>query len=93
MQGASRWPSETLDITSVISSSVPVPPGNAIKASPSSIILVLRSVMSWVTMSLVRPSYCTSESMKNWGSTPVTSPPAVRTLWARRPIRPLREPP
>ena len=25
--------------------------------------------------------------------TPVTSPPAVRTLWARRPIRPLREPP
>ena len=54
-----------LDITSAISSSVPVPPGNAIKASPSSIILVLRSVMSWVTISLVRPSYCTSESMKN----------------------------
>ena len=54
-------PAETLDITSVISSSVPVPPGNAIKASPSSIILVLRSVMSWVTMSLVRPSYRSEE--------------------------------
>ena len=47
----------SFDMTSVISSSVPVPPGKAIKASPSSIILRLRSAMSSVTISLVRDVY------------------------------------
>ena len=42
--------------TTVISSSVPVPPGKAIKTSPSSIILLLRSNMSFVTISFVSPS-------------------------------------
>ena len=62
--------------------SVPVPPGNAMKASPSSIIFVLRSVMSLVTISSVRPSCCSSCCTKNCGSTPVTVPPASSALWA-----------
>ena len=40
MHGASRWFNASLLITSAISSSVPVPPGKAMNASPSSIILV-----------------------------------------------------
>ena len=44
-------------MTSAISSNVPVPPGKAIKASPSSIILFLRSDISLVTISLVK-SFC-----------------------------------
>lgn len=40
-----------------------VPPGNAMNASPSSIIFVLRSVMSFVTISCVRPSCCTLEEI------------------------------
>ena len=44
-------------LISLISSSVPVPPGKAMNASPSSIIFVLRSVMSRVTMSVVISSY------------------------------------
>ena len=93
MQGASRCLSDTLDITSAISSSVPVPPGNAINASPSAIIFVLRSVISFVTISSVSPSCCSSPFTKNSGSTPVTLPPAFRVLSAISPIRPQREPP
>lgn len=44
-------------MTSAISSNVPVPPGKAIKASPSSIILFFRSDISLVTISLVK-SFC-----------------------------------
>ena len=43
------------DMTSVISSRVPIPPGNATKASASSIILDLRSAMVFVSISCVRP--------------------------------------
>ena len=56
MHGALRCLSDTFDITSVISSSVPVPPGSAMNASPSSIIFALRSDMSRVTISSVSPS-------------------------------------
>ena len=93
MQGASRCFNDTLDITSAISSSVPVPPGKAINTSPSSIIFVLRSVMSFVTISSVMASYWYSISMKNCGSTPVTSPPACNTLSAISPMRPDLDPP
>ena len=93
MHGASRCFKDTFDMTSAISSSVPVPPGKAIKASPSSIILRLRSVISSVTISLVRPSCWNSFSMKQRGSTPVTSPPESRTLSAIAPISPDLEPP
>ena len=40
---------DTFDMTSAISSSVPVPPGKARKASPSSIIFAFRSAMVGVT--------------------------------------------
>ena len=93
MHGASNCFSDTFDITSEISSSVPVPPGNAINASPSSIIFVFRSVISFVTISSVKLSYCNSASMKNFGSTPVTVPPACRTLSAISPINPDFDPP
>ena len=53
MHGASRWRSATLLMISEISSSVPVPPGNAMNASPSSIIFALRSDISFVTYSFV----------------------------------------
>ena len=93
MQGASSCPRDNLLMTSVISSSVPVPPGNAIKASPSSIILVLREGMSSVTINSVSLSCCSSASRKHLGSTPVTRPPAASTLSAKSPIRPLLLPP
>ena len=54
--GALRCPNDTADMTSAISSSVPVPPGNAMNASPSSIILALRSAMSLVTIRSSIPS-------------------------------------
>ena len=57
MHGAASCLSDTFDMTSLISSSVPVPPGKAMNASPSSIIFVLRSVISRVTMSVVISSY------------------------------------
>ena len=57
MQGAFSCFRDTWDMTSAISSRVPVPPGKAMKASPSSIIFALRRAMSSVTMSRVRPSY------------------------------------
>ena len=56
MQGASRCFRDTLLITSAISSSVPVPPGKAMKASPSSIIFALRWAMSSVTIRRVMAS-------------------------------------
>lgn len=55
------------------------------KCIPSSIIFVFRSVISFVTISSVKLSYCNSASMKNFGSTPVTVPPACRTLSAISP--------
>ena len=93
MHGAESWLRDNFDITSVISSSVPVPPGNAIKASPSSIIFVFLSVISLVTISSVISSYWTSASTKNCGSTPVTLPPSISTLSASSPISPVLEPP
>ena len=72
---------------------MPVPPGNAINASPSSIIFVFLSSIFSVTISLVISSYCNSASTKNCGSTPVTSPPASNTLSAITPISPDLEPP
>ncbi len=84
---------DTLDITSAISSKVPVPPGKAIKASPSSIIFALRSDISLVTISSVKPSYCATASIRNCGSTPIARPPALKALSASTPISPLFEPP
>ena len=49
--------------------------------------------MSSVTISLVRPSCWNSLSMKQRGSTPVTSPPERKTLSASAPISPDLEPP
>ena len=83
-------PARTLDITSAISWRCRSYRRKAIKSVASSIILVLRSVMSCVTVGLVRPSPLHLGVDEERGSTPVTSPPAVRTLWARRYIRPLR---
>ena len=62
-------------------------------ASPSSIIFVLRSGMSFVTIRRVIASYSKPASMKNCGSTPVTSPPAMSTLSASSPMSPALEPP
>ena len=93
MQGAFSFFSDTSDITSLISSSVPVPPGMAMNACPSSIILALRWGISSVTIRRVSWSHWTSCSTKKRGSTPVTSAPAAKALRARRPISPVSEPP
>jgi len=60
MQGASRCFNDTLDITSAISSSVPVPPGKAINTSPSSIIV--RELGTWIGESGNRLVYGGSKS-------------------------------
>ena len=65
MQGASKCESESIDMTSDTSSSVPDPPGKAMNASPSSIIFAFRSAMVSVTMRRVMVSSCTAWSMKN----------------------------
>ena len=93
MHGADSLLRQTREMISEISSKVPVPPGKAMKASPSSIILRRRSGMSSVTISRVRPGSCASLSMKNCGSTPITSPPAARVAMASSPMRPTFEPP
>ena len=93
MQGALSCFNEILDMTSDISSSVPVPPGKAIKASPNSIIVVFLSVISLVMINSVKPSYCSSSSIKNCGFIPMTSPPASNTLSAIYPINPDFDPP
>lgn len=93
MHGASRRSRVMREITSAISSRVPVPPGNAMNASPLSIIISLRSVRSSVATSSVRSSNCGSRSMKKFGSTPITSPPAADVLSASIPMSPDLDPP
>src|SRR6266568_1849583 len=69
-------------ICSTSSSSVPMPPGSAAKASARSNMMRLRSCMSRVTMiSWARAMTC-SRPVRNSGITPVTRPPWSSTLVA-----------
>ena len=75
-------------MTSLISSSVPIPPGRAIKASPISIMTFLRSDISPGMMSSVRSSLVTSAITKNSGVTPMVVPPLSVTPSETAPIMP-----
>ena len=93
MHGHSSWYSESFDKISLTSSNVPVAPGKAMKASPSSIILVLRSAISFSMYNLVRLSMWTPSSTNICASTPITLPPAFNVLLASSPINPVLDPP
>ena len=89
-----RWrPSWAQVICSTSSSSVPMPPGSATKASARSNISCLRVCMSGTTIVSCTPSRSFSFWVRKSGMMPVTSPPASRVARATAPMRPSAPPP
>lgn len=76
-----------------VESSVPSPPGSAIKASESSARRALRWCMVSTTSSRVSPSCPTSLAASPRGMTPITRPPPASAASAATPIKPTRPPP
>src|SRR5690625_2133036 len=75
------------------SSSVPMPPGSATNASPSSAIRYLRACILGTTSSLVSRWWGISADRSDSGMTPWTSVPAAKAVSASTPIRPTSPPP
>lgn len=78
-------------IISIFSSIVPYPPGNTIKASPSSDILFFRLCMSGTTT--VSQTCSPLFSSIGSGTTPITFPPFSSISFAKIPIMPTDPPP
>ena len=81
------------EMTSVISSMVPGPPGNATYKSASSIIFCFLSCIFETTISDVRFSFANSRATKNSGMMPVTSQFSSIAVSAIIPINPALPPP
>ena len=93
IQGLSFCPTLVHETTSVISSSVPGPPGKAIHTSPfSKMVSFLSDILSTIINSS-NLSCANSLSCKKVGITPIVFPLLCITVFANIPINPALPPP
>jgi uncharacterized protein (TIGR00730 family) len=93
--GLTDKPLVFINMISIASSSVPIPPGSTIKASARLSIIALRLRISSVTINSSASAYSIVSSFfrKNSGMTPTTLPPLSWTPRATAPIKPILAPP